>query len=146
MARPKDIDEAAEFAIVFESVAKTEAKNKGEPPKRVRAVTMDLGEQKGGTIVDGDAVEVHPPKEMFKGQKKGPPRKPDTQNGDTTTYPNQTDHNGSIGRRNGSPYWTDCAGLSATRTKAQTIRPKAYGRYGNGLSRTRFVRSDWPRQ
>ena len=83
MARPKDIDEAAEFAIVFESVAKTEAKNKGEPPKRVRAVTMDLGEQKGGTIVDGDAVEVHPPKEMFKGQKKGPPRKPDTQNGDT---------------------------------------------------------------
>ena len=49
VARPKDIDEAAEVAVVFESVLKTEARKKGtraKDVKEIRAVTMDTGENK----------------------------------------------------------------------------------------------------
>ena len=49
LARPKDIDEAAEIAVVFESALKTEARKKGtraKEIKEIRAVTIDSGDDK----------------------------------------------------------------------------------------------------
>ena len=49
LSKPKDLDEAAEVAVMFESALKTEARKKGahlEEVKEIRAVTMDIGEDK----------------------------------------------------------------------------------------------------
>ena len=60
LARPKDIDEAAEVAVVFESALKTEARKKGtraKETKEIRAVTMDTGDDKTVKYVEPERTK-----------------------------------------------------------------------------------------
>ena len=68
LARPKDIDEAAEVAVVFENALKTEARKKGtraKDMKEIRAVTMDTGEDKTVKYVEPER------KQQAKGNGQG---------------------------------------------------------------------------
>ena len=67
LARSKDIDEAAEIAVVFESALKTEARKKGtraKDIKEIRAIKMDTGEDK-------TVKYIEPERKSTKGIVKG---------------------------------------------------------------------------
>jgi hypothetical protein len=66
LSRPKDIDEAAEAAVVYESAIKTENRRKGTVPKRVRAVTMDQGDDKTLKYIDYEGAGFREKGENYK--------------------------------------------------------------------------------
>ena len=70
LGMPKDIGEAAELAVVFESALKTEARKKGtraKDTKEIRAVTMDTGEDKTVKYVESERKQT---KGNFKGSQQ----------------------------------------------------------------------------
>ena len=70
LAKPKDIDEAAEVAVVFECALKTEARKKGtcaKDIKEIRSVTMDTGEDKTVKYVEPKRKQT---KENVKGSQQ----------------------------------------------------------------------------
>ena len=72
LARPKDIDEAAEIAVVFESALKTEARKKGtraKEIKEIRAVTIDSGDDKTVEYIEPERKQTNSNTKGFQQQK-----------------------------------------------------------------------------